>query len=104
MENKQGKIIVIVGPMFSGKSTKLIEYINRYVYKKKKVIMLKFHMDTRYSQNDVLVTHDKREYPALPVSEIGPMVESIMDYEVIGIDEGQFYCDVIIIYLDCTIC
>jgi thymidine kinase len=97
MQNKQnGKIIVIIGPMFSGKSTKLIEYINRYVYKKKKVIMLKFHMDTRYSENEVLVTHDKREYPAIPVSEIGPMVDSIKDYEVIGIDEGQFYCDVII--------
>ena len=38
MQNTQsGKIIVIIGPMFSGKSTKLIEYINRYVYKKKKV-------------------------------------------------------------------
>jgi thymidine kinase len=102
MENIQnGKIIVIIGPMFSGKSTKLIEYINRYVYKKKKVIMLKFHMDTRYSEKDVLVTHDKREYPAIPVSEIGPMVESIKDYEVIGIDEGQFYCDVLSINSDC---
>lgn len=95
MENKlSGKIIVIIGPMFSGKSTKLIELINRYVYKKKKVLMLKFNLDTRYTENDVLVTHDKREYPALPVSEIGPMMESIQDYEVIGIDEGQFYCDV----------
>jgi thymidine kinase len=102
MQNKQnGKIIVIIGPMFSGKSTKLIEYINRYVYKKKKVIMLKFHMDTRYSENEVLVTHDKREYPAIPVSEIGPMVDTIRDYEVIGIDEGQFYCDVIINKTDC---
>ena len=89
-----GKIIVIIGPMFSGKSTKLIEIINRYVYKKKKVIMLKFHMDTRYSEKDILVTHDNREYPAIPVSEIGPMMDTIKDYEVIGIDEGQFYVDV----------
>ena len=49
MENQNtGKIEVIIGPMFSGKSTRLIEIIRKYTYKAKKTIMIKFHDDKIY--------------------------------------------------------
>ena len=32
-ESKEGRIELILGPMFSGKSTRLIEIIRKYVYK-----------------------------------------------------------------------
>ena len=35
-ETGEGKIELILGPMFSGKSTRLIETIRKYVYKAKK--------------------------------------------------------------------
>jgi len=43
METKQekGKIKFILGPMFSGKSTRLIEIIRKSVYQAKKSIMVK---------------------------------------------------------------
>ena len=48
-ENEEGRIELIIGPMFSGKSTRLIEAIRKYSYKAKKTLMIKYHADKRYS-------------------------------------------------------
>ena len=37
-ESGEGRIELILGPMFSGKSTRLIELIRKYVYKAKKLL------------------------------------------------------------------
>ena len=59
MEEKScGKIELILGPMFSGKSTRLIETIRKCVYKNKKTIMIKFIGDQRYSKKSEVVTHE----------------------------------------------
>ena len=39
MSQEEGKIELIMGPMFSGKSTRLIGLIRKYIYKAKKTIM-----------------------------------------------------------------
>jgi len=54
-----GKIKLIIGPMFSGKSTELITSVNRYKHKNKKTMLVKFAQDNRYSEGDKVVTHDK---------------------------------------------
>ena len=54
-----GKITIIVGPMFSGKSTKLMKHINICRLQKRSTIVVKFDMDKRYSNENKLVTHDK---------------------------------------------
>ena len=41
-ELEEGKIELIIGPMFSGKSTRLIGLIRKYTYKDKKKIMINF--------------------------------------------------------------
>jgi thymidine kinase len=56
--NQLGKLKLIIGPMFSGKSTELIHTVKRYKYKNKKTILVKFDMDNRYSSEDKVVTHD----------------------------------------------
>lgn len=53
-----GKLKLIIGPMFSGKSTELINTVKRYKYKNKKTILVKFDQDNRYSSEDKVVTHD----------------------------------------------
>jgi len=47
-----------VGPMFSGKSTKLLQQIDRYKIAKKNVLSFKPTMDTRYSKDGFIVTHN----------------------------------------------
>ena len=49
-ESGEGKIELIIGPMFSGKSTRLIEQMRKYVNTAKKTITVKYYSDQRYSE------------------------------------------------------
>ena len=97
MEEKNicGKIELILGPMFSGKSTRLIETIRKCVYKNKKTIMIKFIGDQRYSKKSELVTHDLIKYDSINCKNLSDSFDTLKDYDIIGIDEGQFFPDLV---------
>ena len=59
MEAELGSIEVIYGPMFSGKSTELLRTVKRFGYAKKKCLVVNYSFDNRYSQEEVMSTHDK---------------------------------------------
>lgn len=92
----KGEIQVIFGPMFSGKSTELLRRIRRYKIRNDSCLMLKTK-DTRYiNDDDKVVTHD--EYNFLDAHSCDFLFEKLdlaMNYDVIGIDEGQFFTDII---------
>ena len=90
-----GKIKLILGPMFSGKSTRLVETVRKYTYKNKKTVLVNFIDDKRYSENSQIVTHDLNKYDSLSCKMLGEIYDIIKNYDVIGIDEGQFYSDVV---------
>jgi thymidine kinase len=90
-----GKIKLILGPMFSGKSTRLVETVRKYTYKNKKTVLVNFIDDKRYSENSQIVTHDLNKYDSLSCQMLGEIYDVIKNYDVIGIDEGQFYSDVV---------
>ena len=94
-ESGEGRIELILGPMFSGKSTRLIEIIRKYVYKAKKTIMIKFFADKRYSEKSEVVTHDLIKYDSIDCKNLRDSFDKIKDYDVIGIDEGQFFPDLV---------
>ena len=91
----KGRIELILGPMFSGKSTRLIEVIRKYTYKAKKTIMIKFFGDKRYSEKSEVVTHDLIKYDSIDCKNLTDSFEVIKNYDVIGIDEGQFFPDLV---------
>ena len=91
----EGKIVLILGPMFSGKSTRLIEVIRKYTYKAKKTIMVKFYADQRYSDKSEVVTHDLIKYDSIDCKNLRDSMETLKKYDVIGIDEGQFFPDLV---------
>ena len=64
-ETEEGRIELIIGPMFSGKSTRLIELIRKYTYKAKKTILIKFFSDKRYSEKSEVITHDLLKYDSI---------------------------------------
>jgi len=99
--NLGGWIEVIYGPMFSGKSTELIRRIRRYTKANKSAIVAKYSKDNRTDLCDevTLVTHDKTTYHATSFSEGDLLLKStfkkLMEYDVIGIDESQFFIGII---------
>ena len=96
MEEKGcGKIELILGPMFSGKSTRLIETIRKSVYKNKKTIMIKFIEDQRYTKKSEVVTHDLIKYDSIDCKNLTDSFEILKNYDIIGVDEGQFFPDLV---------
>ena len=87
-------IQLILGPMFAGKSTELIRRVRKYRAARKQVLVIKYAADTRYSEND-LATHDVQGIPAISANQIVDFVEQVKDFDVIAIDEGQFYPDIV---------
>ena len=57
------KLTVICGPMFAGKSTRLITEGEKYIKAGRQVVYLKPSSDTRYSVDEI-VTHDQVKVPA----------------------------------------
>ena len=91
-QNFKGKINLILGCMFSGKTSELINRYNRYTLGGKKCIMIKYQHDVRYDVEQA-VTHDGIKVKALRCQYLYELDNVINDYDVICIDEIQFYKD-----------
>jgi len=90
-----GQIQVIFGPMFSGKTTELIRRLKRYQIANHKCLIVKYAKDDRYDREGI-ATHDKQTLPATSVLKMADLKTSALNsYSVIGIDEGQFFPDVV---------
>ena len=85
-----GWIEVICGSMFSGKTEELIRRLKRAELAQQKVAVFKPSMDQRYAQNNV-VSHDSNEFEALAVNNAHELLTRAQGYEVIGLDEAQFF-------------
>lgn len=57
-----GSIELILGPMFSGKSTELIRRIRRLTVASKKCLVVKYFRDVRYTKDFKISTHDMFAY------------------------------------------
>eukprot|EP01130_Rhizamoeba_saxonica_P002664 TRINITY_DN12425_c0_g1_i1.p1 TRINITY_DN12425_c0_g1~~TRINITY_DN12425_c0_g1_i1.p1 ORF type:complete len:247 (-),score=49.00 TRINITY_DN12425_c0_g1_i1:55-741(-) len=90
-----GQIQLIFGPMFSGKSTELIRRIRRYTISKRKCVVIKYNMDNRYTNTKRVCTHDQQMYGAIACGILKDVESICNEFDVIGIDEGQFYPDVV---------
>ena len=87
-------IDLVLGPMFAGKSTELLRKIRRYSVASKSCLVIKYANDNRYSDKSVS-THDKQQIEAVSCENINDIEEIAKKYEIIGIDEGQFFDDIV---------
>ena len=86
---RQGRIEVVCGSMFSGKTEELIRRLRRAQFAKQKVEIFKPAIDTRYSDEEV-VSHDQNTIPSTPIDSSAAILLLAGDNDVIGIDEAQF--------------
>ena len=85
---------IIIGPMFSGKSTKLINQINTLKVYKKNILVINSYHDTRIDSNSIK-THNNLTYNAAKFKnlDLSLIPDLINKYDVIAIDEAQFFSD-----------
>ncbi|GFO38103.1 thymidine kinase [Plakobranchus ocellatus] len=89
-----GQIQVIFGPMFSGKTTELMRRMKRYQIANQKCMIIKYAKDVRYDTSGI-ATHDKQVLSAWPTENLTDLYSEACKHDVIGIDEGQFYPEIV---------
>jgi len=85
---------VVIGPMFSGKSTYALSYIRRQESIGKKVLVIKPRIDNRYSQENVIVTHNYEKASCMLWDSNMPLKLTEFDLKHIDcviLDEAQFF-------------
>lgn len=85
-----GKIEVICGSMFSGKTEELIRRLRRAVIARRSVEIYKPALDTRYAERDV-VSHDDNRLACTPVESAMNILLLHQGAPVVGLDEAQFF-------------
>ena len=96
-----GSLLLYLGPMFSGKTTKLIQIYKTHTYIGKQVVVINYSQDKRYS-NTMLSTHDQLMIPCIFINNLSSIWDNDMhDYhnilynaDTILINEGQFFPDI----------
>ena len=87
---RRGRIEVICGSMFSGKTEELIRRMKRAKFAKQRVEIFKPAIDTRYSEEDV-VSHDSHSIASTPIDSSASILLFTSEIDVVGIDEAQFF-------------
>jgi len=93
-----GYLEIILGPMWSGKTSALLKIYRQYSFCKSRICVINYEADVRYSET-MLSTHDKEMIPCI----LGFSMEEIMkihkdeieNSDVILINEGQFFRDIV---------
>lgn len=86
---RRGRIEVICGSMFSGKTEELIRRLRRATFAHQRVEIFKPSIDTRYSEEEV-VSHDNNSIKSTPIDSSASILLFTSEIDVVGIDEAQF--------------
>ena len=79
-------ITLVFGPMYSGKTTELLRRLERAHMAKKRVILLRPQIDSR-----PFLSHSTKDTSWLKQEYVSLREFDASEYDVIGIDEGQFH-------------
>lgn len=102
MLNKNGYLHMILGPMFSGKTSKLIDYIRRHKILNQNILVIKPEIDKRY--NEYTICSHNKETEKCILGDIENLKKILNDdsynnCDVIFIEEAQFFKDLYITVL-----
>ena len=79
---------IIMGNMFSGKTTELVRRLKRYEVIGKRILVINSSKDTRCLEH-VLRTHDNMKFDCIKTDDLNEL--TYQDVDVIAIDEAQFF-------------
>ena len=87
-----GYLELIIGPMFSGKTSALISLYRQYILYNKNVCIVNYALDKRYSDKK-MTTHDNVGIDCVFVDSLEELKNNA--YDVILVNEGQFFDDLV---------
>ena len=91
----QSYLKIILGCMYAGKTSKLINIYNMMKFSNIPTLVINYKEDTRYS-NTLLSTHDKKMIPCIQsLNLMDTMKNGTIEEKVIIINEGQFFPDLV---------
>jgi len=85
-----GRLEIICGCMFSGKTTELLRRLEEALRQGLRVLACKHAVDTRYSDDDI-VTHDGRRHEGCRVATPRDLLMAADHAQVIAIDDFHFF-------------
>ena len=92
----EGRLEIICGPMFSGKTEELLRRVRRAQIAHQPTVIFKPATDTRYNKESV-TSHDANAMPSVTVANSQEILNYLDSQErpvtVIAIDEVQFFDD-----------
>lgn len=85
---------IVIGPMYSGKTTFLLDKIKCLEKENKKYLVINHYLDTRYNVNSI-TNHNQISVSSVPMKKISELlvIDNISQYDYILIDESQFFDD-----------
>ena len=103
-------ITLIYGPMFSGKTTKLLELYREIIAKNRKCVAINYELDTRYGKNKI-ISHDGLAIDCYSITDLDDFInnsttkELITNADYIFINEAQFFGSILesVLYLNETL-
>ena len=103
MNNSEPFLNLIMGPMFSGKTTKLIHSYNAYVntYGKDKCLVLNYSLDKRYTNEAKIVSHNGLSIDCYDTDDLADFIDNNATQSIflkatyIFINEAQFFPNLI---------
>lgn len=88
--SKSGRIELICGCMFAGKTARLIALLDEARAAGMTTAAFKHVLDRRYRESE-LATHDDRHFPAEALAAAEEIEKRARAAQVVGVDEGQFF-------------
>ena len=86
-----GRVEVVCGPMFAGKTEELLRRVRRAVIAGRRVVVFTHALDTRHGA-DRVASHIGRDFPSAAASSAEEIEAAVPDaVDVVAIDEAQFF-------------
>lgn len=91
-----GRLETICGPMFSGKTEELIRRLRRDQIAGRNVVVFKHDIDNRYDEKRHIISHNGSKMEAYVVDSAEQLKSISSSFDVVGVDEAQFFPEEII--------
>ena len=91
--NHKSGIDIITGPMFSGKSTELLRRLTILGAANFNVVYVRSSLDTRQAVSHNALLNEDLKLKVYKTEALYSIQSELMEYDAIGIDEGQFFTE-----------